>query len=229
MIGKKHPVVATVCSVVVIVAAVLFLIRHQQHRQPRTTQLNTSINFVLGEVTGSETARLLGPRGQLIVVTADGGPSPIPPAEAQLQGLRQGLNTAGGFQIVATEKVPFTTIFSDQTFGIDVTTYRRIVQDHPDADAIVSLVGAPLLSQPDIARLPQRLPKFVAVFGLGFRNPELKNAFANQLVQLAIVPRTTPPAETHEARTPREWFDRCFLVITPDNTPSLLETPADQR
>jgi hypothetical protein len=79
-------------------------------------------------------------------------------------------------------------------------------------DAVVSLAGAPVLGdQP----LPKQRPRLVVVSQTGD---------AVNLANVAIVPcLTRSAAASADPKTPREWFDFTYEVVTPANVATQLK------
>ena len=126
----------------------------------------------------------------------------------------------GGVTVVAVEHVDaqeFQRVMSTANFGFSAERYTRILEKYPDIDVIVSFIGGPLLREDQIQALPQKLPKFIAVQGMGFGG-NLRRLFENKVIHVAITSRhdVAPPA-TKEPKTGREVFDRFYQLITTEN------------
>jgi len=154
------------------------------------------------ETAASETARLVGKHGKVIVVTATC-------ARCQSsEPLFRLLTGKHGMQIVARAEIPITP---DMQVTLPLSKYRELVEAHPDADAIVSLAGLPV-PLPENLQAPH--PKLIV---LRNGNPtEVKPLLENGFVDVAIVPRQLVKYDKkHLPKTPHEWFDSQFQVVTP--------------
>lgn len=219
---NKTSVIA-IASLVAIAAGLVYIVSHQRQRHGDTQKITNTLMASVGEIAAEETAKLLGKTGKLVVVAVENQPTALPTVEQQVQAFQKNIQRRGAFTILATEKVKAALIVSEQAFGIPQEVFRKILTEHADADALVSFIGAPTLSKDDLTGLPKKLPRIVAVCGLGFRGPGLKSALESKIVQVAIVSRITPMTESREAANAREWFDRCFQIITPEFAVSLPE------
>jgi hypothetical protein len=85
-----------------------------------------------------------------------------------------------------------------------------IARKNSGADAIVSFVGAPELTDSDLQQL-KSMPKVIAET----RSPEkLLNLLDKKILVAAIVPRFEFPAPgPRKPETARQWFDRYFQVV----------------
>ena len=81
-------------------------------------------------------------------------------------------------------------------------------------DAIVSFVGAPELSDQDLAQL-KTSPKLIAEA----HSPErLINLLDKKILVSAIVPRFEFPAPgPRKPETSRQWFDHYFQIVTSES------------
>src|SRR5205823_13315081 len=87
------------------------------------------------------------------------------------------------------------------------------------ADAIVSFVGVPNLTDGDFTELKKPIPKFIAET----RSPEkCIKPFQKGVLQVAIISRFVFPAPgPKNPHTPREWFDQYFQIVTSASLPPL--------
>ena len=71
----------------------------------------------------------------------------------------------------------------------------------------------------------QKTPKFVAEC----RSPDrIKRLFDKKILQVAVVNRFDYPAPVkHNPKTPKQWFDKYYQVVTADNSSILPKNAAD--
>jgi hypothetical protein len=207
-----------IASVVAIIVASIILVIYFT-RSGSLSRASLAPFTALGQVTAEETAKLLGNRGRIIVVTQDvhqpGAPAVL---EGELKAFHETIKKQPDLTLVGTETVRINPdVPSEQ--GLSADLYSSLLQKYPDLDAIVSLVGPPSLTRQQIQGLPQKLPKCVAV-SLG--DAPLRNLFRADVVQVAIVNRldATPPSAKKPASA-REAFEQLFQVVTVDNANSL--------
>src|SRR5207237_8851314 len=94
--------------------------------------------------------------------------------------------------------------------GLSSRRFLRIVKKSSSADAIVSFIGAPRMTEEELAQL-EKAPKFVAEC----RSPEkIKRLFDKKILQVAVVNRFEYPAPVkHNPKTPNQWFEKYFQVV----------------
>lgn len=210
----KKPLIALV-AVLVIVASVISIYLTQ--RRP-TARINLAPFEAVGEVVAEETVKLLGNQGRVLVVSyaAD-----VPAMQAPIQFFEEGLKTSPGISIVAREQLSMDPMeaYGPEMGGLPADKFLDLVKQYPDIDLIVSFVGAPYFQPGQALRLDAKLPKFIAVSTFGL---QVKELLQRKVVQVAIVPRFTPPSEPDkEPVSRREWFDKFYMVVTPENAADL--------
>ena len=91
--------------------------------------------------------------------------------------------------------------------GLSGRRFVRTVLKNAKADAFVSFVGAPKLSDEEAAEL-KKVPRFIAES----RSPDhLPKLFEKKILQVAVVSRFSFPAPgPQKPKTPQEWFDKRF-------------------
>lgn len=178
-----------------------------------TSDVNVPLQRTVGQVLADETARVTGRPAKIVVVTVN-----VPNAaelKVQLDAFQKELKHLGNITI--TDKVVLDAGDNPKYragAGLSAKHLLKIVRKHATADAIVSFVGIPELSDQDLAQA-KKLPKLVAET----HSPEkLVKLLDTKVLVAAIVPRFEFPAPgPRKPHTSREWFDRNFQVITPDS------------
>ncbi len=208
---KKWITVATLLTV--IAGASLWIYFHHF----AAPQFNVSLHKAVGRVLAEETARLVNRHGKLVLIAME--TSAGSELEMQLKEFERAIKAFNGISIaknyaLETDKKPKYGVGS----GLSARRFVRIVNKNTTADAIVSFVGAPDLSDDEIRQL-QAKPKFI----VEARSAEkLKKLFDKQVLHAAVVSRFQFPAPVEgKPRTPREWFDKRFQIITTENAASL--------
>jgi hypothetical protein len=183
------------------------------HYQFGSFRVNTSLHQEVGRVMAEETARILGRPGKIIVVTAN-APN-APELKVQLEAFQKNLKLLGGINIQSKVVLdPGDNPKYRPGSGLSSKHLLKIIRKHADTDAIVSFVGAPALSEQDLAQLKAPF-KLVAET----HSPEkLLALLEKKILVSAIVPRFEFPAPgPRKPQTSRQWFDRYFQVLTPDS------------
>ena len=174
---------------------------------------------VLGAVTAEETAKLLGGKGQVLVMVRDTGQDKNPSVEAELKAFQQTLKKHPGLR-VQVERFPVTPVLMMATGGgLTTEAFFKALETHGNTGAIVLFLGFPPLTDPEIAVVKKAGVKTVAVSSL---RPGYKRLLERQAIHLAIVPRTdTPPPSGPTPRTVRERFDQLYRILTPADAAGL--------
>ncbi len=179
------------------------------YRQYKAPPYNAALHERIGEVLAEQTAKALGAKGRILLITMPTGNEPE--LATQLAAFHQKLKTLGAFEVkehtLDTKDQPKYGLGK----GLSGRRFVRTVKNHTTTDAIVSFVGAPELSDEEIAELKQH-PKFIAES----RSPDhLPKLFERQLIQVAVVSRFTFPAPGPlRPASPQEWFDKRYQILT---------------
>lgn len=190
-----------------------------QFAQP---SFNRPLHERVGEVMAEETAKLIHKKGQVVVVTMD--TSKAPELKTQLQVFEQTLKKLGPISVkelpVDTDDKPHYRTGA----GLSARRFLRLIKKSANADAIVSFIGAPRMTEEELAQVAQA-PKFVAEC----RSPEkIQNLFRKNILQVAVVNRFEYPAPVkHNPKTPKQWFEKYYQVVTTENASILPKNAAD--
>lgn len=203
---------ALVLAGIILISALVLIVLQ---RRDRGGDLNLDPLTAAGEVIADETAALLGGQGKVVLVTFDTSATEMPAAKAVRTGFQQRMKGQGGITVL------FETLKVNPSPGMalwSLSQYQQLVQRHPGADAIVSLLGPPFFTEAEVSSLPQELPKGV-VFGGGNPGQPLRKLFERGVVQVAVVNRFTPlqPGSATPAATGRDRFEQQFQIIRTHN------------
>ena len=199
-------VLTGIAAVGVTVGALYFTWRSQWAADPVHEGMQRSVGARLAD----EVAAVVGPTGRVVVVTLDSGASAV--VDRQHEAFLERLKQWPGLKVIRTDEVDASKgdKYGPGT-GLSARRWQRLVEKEPDANVIVSLIGAP-----DPEELPKKVadakgPRLVAVS----RSPkQLAPLVDGGLLARAIVPRFTFPAPGPESpRTPAEWFENRFQVV----------------
>jgi len=216
----KPAILAIVC-VLLIAGSATWIYRTQFAAPPFKVQLHRAV----GQVMAEQTARLLGNRGKVVVISIEG--TQAPELKVQIEEFQATLKQQGTVQVTKTYylETEGKTKYGVGS-GLSARRFVRIVNKNLDADAYVSFVGAPELSEEELKEL-KKTPKLVAE---SRSVDKLTKVFQQKIVQAAVVSRFTFPAPVEgKPHTTREWFDKHFQVVTGENFQALLGgTPTDK-
>lgn len=155
-----------------------------------------------------QTAKALGPKGRILVLTIS--TSGQPELEEQLNSFQKALKRFGSYTLkeheVDTKDQPKYGVGA----GISGRRFVRAVKNHP-CDAVVSFIGAPKISDEECSQVSTNL-----VFIAETRSPDsLPKLFQKGLIRAAVVSRFTFPAPGPlKPSTPQEWFDKRYQIVT---------------
>ncbi len=184
------------------------------YTQSRPTELNAPLNQGVGEMLAEETAHLVGPHGTVAIVTVEG--HEVPELKVQINAFQKHLKELGNISVKDQVRVdPGDNPKYRAGAGLSARHFLKIARKNTGVDALVSFIGAPPLSDEEIAEM-KSIPKFIAET----HSPEkLARLFQKNILQVAIVPRYEFPAPgPRKPRTNREWFDHCFQIVAATNT-----------
>src|SRR5258708_6018433 len=142
-------------AICVILGSVLWIYRTEFG----TSNLNVPLHQAVGQIMAEETLRVAGHTGGVVLVTTD--TAHAPELKVQIEAFEKELKRRG---ITVKEKVtldPGDNPKYRPGAGLSAKRFLKIVRKHPGTDAIVSFVGAPQLSEVEIAQL-KSIPKFIA-------------------------------------------------------------------
>ena len=183
----------------------------------RSPKINLDTYHVLGAVTAEETARLLGNKGQVLVMVRDTGPNENPSVEAELKAFQNALKSQKGISVLV-ERIQGSPMQMMATGGgVPPEQFLQALKVHSGLGAVVLFMGFPQLSNSELEVLKQSGVKTVVACAL---RPGDEKLIERQSINLALVPRSdSPPPDAPAARTLRERFDQEFRIIGPAAAP----------
>jgi len=211
MASTKKNLLLVIGSVLAIMGSGLWI----YYGQFKAPDYDVGLHQRIGEVMAEQTARALGPKGRILLITMP--TRGLPELETQLDAFRRTLKKLGDYRIkdheLDTEGQPKYGVGR----GLSPRRFVRAVNGHT-TDAIVSFVGTPDLSDEQIAELKKK-PKFIAET----RSPEdLPKLFEHKIIQVAVTARFDFPAPGPlKPKTPQEWFNKRYQIVAADSVPSI--------
>jgi hypothetical protein len=186
-------------------------------RQPR---INLNPYEALGAIAGEETSKLIGHRGEVVLVAVDPGEDRDPVQESELRAFEALLTKSGGARVAKTVLIKQDPMQRMATGGaMPAAELGRLHKDHGTAAAWVFFIPFPVLSPADAARLREQGTKVVVASAC---LPGYKELLRSKIIHLALVPKRGGGPEPAKApSTLREWFDAEYLLATPETADSL--------
>ena len=180
--------------------------------QVRAAKFNVGLQRRIGEVLAEQTASVVGKKGKVVTIAID--TKEWPELKTQLQAFKNSLKKLGDYELREYEMDTKDQLKYGVGSGLSGRRYVRTVNKNTNASVFVSFIGAPKLSQEEMAELAIK-PRFVAESRSVDNLPKL---FQHQLIDVAVVSRFQYPAPPPEKpRSPQEWFTKRFQVVTPQS------------
>ena len=151
---KKNALIA-IASLLVIAGSASWI----YYREFKAPKHDVGLHRRVGEVMAEQTVKLVGTKGRLVLITIPTGPEPE--LKTQLEAFRATLKKIGNYEIKEHELDTKDQAKYGLGAGLSGRRFVRTVKNNPKADAIISFVGAPKLSDEEIAELT-KTPKFIA-------------------------------------------------------------------
>jgi hypothetical protein len=156
---------------------------------PKETQNLLAPSEALGKVLAEETAKAAGAKKQIVLINFDASWGPASLTEKAFKSAL----AKQGCSIVNVKSVSVGDPMKSGQVGLKAEDFLAAIQQSPDAGAVVSLVGAPLLT--GAAGLPSQYPPVLVVAtaslgdvaGVASDRTMLSQMIEAKLIQLAII------------------------------------------
>ena len=165
---------------------------------PKEAQLLSKQSDALAVVLAQEAIRAAGPRKQIAVISPDASWGPVSTIEETFKAAcsKQGVSA------VTTTKANVGDPMRMSGLGLKAADFFGVLEKYPDAGAIVSFAGAPLLKSDDTARLGPNHPPVLVVAttllgtgpGLPGDRTQLARLLDAKIINLAIIDGSDPAA-----------------------------------
>ena len=209
--AKKNILLALI-SMVAIAGSAEWIYYHE-FKAPKH---NVALHARVGEIMAEQAAKLAGPKGNLLLITM--GTAGEPELQTQLESFRRALKKLGSYELKEHELDTKDQPKYGLGTGLSGRRFVRAARNNPKVDLIVSFVGAPKLSEEELAEVP-KLPKFLAES----RSPDnLPKLFEKHVIQVAVVSRFTFPAPGPvRPKTTEDWFNKRFQIVAADSVKNI--------
>jgi hypothetical protein len=207
-------------SLVATVGAVLVMLMNAWPRPPLPDR---GLHQAIGVTLAKQVLDLLGPGGQVIVITRDTETFPQPALDLLLASFQKELQRAG-IKLAAIHSVQLDSL---RPVEVPAGDFYERVRRAPAGQVIVSLLGPPLLSSEQLRTVGAIRAKIVAFCpGSTADSVDLEGLFNAGLLHAAVVSRpiaSPPPKESKPGHSAS--FDELYLKMTaPDR--SALPSPS---
>jgi len=208
---KKNALIA-IASLLVIAGSASWI----YYREFKAPKHDVGLHRRVGEVMAEQAVKLVGTKGRLVLITIPIGREPE--LKTQLEAFRRTLKKLGDYEIKEHELDTKDQAKYGLGAGLSGRRFVRTVKNNPKANVIISFVGAPKLSDEEVAELT-KMPKFIAET----RSPDhLPKLFDKQIIQIAVASRFVFPAPgPRKIKTPQQWFDKRYQIVAADSVSTI--------
>ena len=205
----------TVAGAILVIAASCAWIYFTQVRRAK---YNVGLHQRIGAVLAEQTAAVVGKKGKVILISIE--TKEWPELKTQMDSYRTTLKSLGAYELreyeMDTRDQPKYGVGS----GLSGRRYVRTVKKNETADLFVSFIGAPKMSDEEMAELDKK-PRLIAE---ARSTDNLAKLFEKNLITVAVVSRFQFPSPGPEkATTPDQWFTKRFQIVTPETAKTLPE------
>lgn len=204
---EKKQTALAVGAILAIVGSLAFI----YFTQFATPRVNVTPLESLGFAVAEETAKLLNGQGRVVVVGELVEVQKSPNLDAQIKGFKAGLAKLPGVTLKEVRELKRPPADDPRLWPPNLA--GQIAVAAGGADALVWFGSLPQeLNSADVTALKGIKSQLVVVSA---QSPLLKPMLQQGLVKLAIVNRFPPKPAPSGKETPRQWFERSFLVASP--------------
>ena len=195
-----------IASVLVIIVALAWLQRAIRSKPLDAEALPPT---GMGQVLAEEAAKALPKGGQVVLVSMSGGTAED---QAKLEGFNRTLGKQGKIKVIATKEFKLNEVGMGDG-RIKFEQFAAVVNEHSNADVIVSFLGVNSFTEAQMASLPKPCPQFVVA---NWKPEDVRRGMNAGLVKAAVMNRVLRSLPTDDPKTPIQWFDRYYDLVTPD-------------
>jgi hypothetical protein len=207
MKSKTLVVGFAVASILVLV----FVVR----RHSSGPAMNLRPSVAVGEVLAEETTRLLGGKGNIIVIGRASAKDGQTAAGEQIASFGAAMRRRGSPRIASTEWLPRPPGPMMNAGELTSDRLLELIEKNPEAEAFVVFAGLPPLSASLGEKINARSLKLLAVCGYG---ATVRRWLETRALAVAVVPRFGElPPETPAPKTVKDWFRQEFELLTPES------------
>ena len=181
-------------------------------------RLDPISHAAVGTVLAQQTLSLLKPGGQVTVISRDTASFQNPATDILFAALSKALKR-GGVKIAAIESLQVDPL---RPVSVPSGDFFRLIKTSAKGNVIVSLMGPPTLTDPQLLQLGETNPAIVAFCPGPLRDQvDLRSLFSHGLLQAAVVSKRDVKLTQARPASEQEAFDRLFLLVTSGNLNAL--------
>lgn len=200
--------VQTGLSLATIVLSLGFLLFRYFGPAPR---IDARAHIGMGNVLAEQAAKSLGSGGHIVLVVPDTSVFRWPGPEAQLKAFHRALRKAN----VSVGMTNVVKLDPGRLVRVNAEDFFNWLHKLSEADVVVSLLGPPILTAEQRAKLAGRHARVIAVCaGEMPKQVNLPALFDDNLLHVAIVSRPVPSIGLPQTDDPKVWFDHFYEVAS---------------
>ena len=182
-------------------------------RQLAGPRVNFLPSAAAGQVLASEINRLRDQGRAKVLILARASPGDGVDASHEIARTLSAALTQPGAQAVAVKDLPRAALGTMDSGAVTAEQFMAALEAKPAINTVVILAGLPELSDNLIQKIRTNSLTVIAVCGY---SANVKHWLEAGALARAVVPRPgdPPPATPKSAR---EWFDREYLLVSPDS------------
>lgn len=195
-----------IVALLLLIAVALVWIERSWHSQPLKDEVMPP--YGVGVVLAQEAAETMQNTGRVAIICL---PVSSAPSKAQMEGLQRTLARHKNIKVVVTNYFNF----SETALGrLSFRQLAAVINQDSNVDVIVSFLGVTSFTSAQIATLPTPSPKLVVMDW----NPQaVQQGMQAGLVKAAVMARRLTAVPTDHPKTPHQWFDRYYNLVTPES------------
>jgi hypothetical protein len=171
----------------------------------------------LASVVAEESLRLAGPKKQVALITHDASWGTASVLE---EALRAALKKRG-LTVVTAKAANLGDPMTSGQIGLKAADFFEALEKSTGAGAVISLVGAPLLTEGDAARLRRDHPPVLVIataslgdkMGVHGDPAQLARLLDAKIIQLAVIDGADPGSQPANSDPARELFDQHYRIL----------------
>ncbi len=164
----------------------------------------------IGNVLAEQAAKALGSGGRITLIAPDTSVFRWPGPEVQLKAFHRALAKAH-LSVAITNRIKLDPA---RLVRVNADDFMNLLRKQSEADVIVSLLGPPLPTPEQKAKLPGKHARVIAVCAGDMpKQINLPGLFEDNLLHAAVISRPVPPLSPPQSDDPGVWFEHFYQVL----------------